>query len=209
MDSNGLEQAIRNFVAFVELLVGPGEPGPAGGRGGTEGQGARLGNNLGQFVVVMIKRFIEAMSRRSGLPSRCGTIPGTGSGLPLPIAASCTKEPLGHGWLRVEFDGGAPVTLSPRLAKLFGILEDDSHGRSNDGLLVWRPVNELADRLGEKGLDQRRWHAVNNLVHRLRDTFEASGYDRRLIQSSRRHGVRLRLERGISPETRELPNRLQ
>jgi len=111
--------------------------------------------------------------------------------------------PLTDGSVAVRIDRGKKFTLPPALGELLAVLAMDS-GITSDGLIGWKTPEEVAVFLsGETGSVMSR-HAVSQNVYRLRKAlFERGGVNPYLIQTSRRHGLRLALRQ--SKEAARLP----
>jgi hypothetical protein len=100
------------------------------------------------------------------------------------------------GSATVEIEKYPPLNLTPMLADLLKILCLHSGDSEIGPLAEYKPLADLALRLGERaGKDVSR-HAVTQLVSRLRAALEESGGNRYLVQTNRRHGCRFALRRG-------------
>jgi hypothetical protein len=94
------------------------------------------------------------------------------------------------GAAEVRIDGGKRFTLPPLLADMLRILALDN-GPSNDDLVGWKTLDEVAILLAKNTGGQVKKHAVTQNVYRLRKAmFAQGGANPYLIQTSRRHGVR-------------------
>lgn len=94
------------------------------------------------------------------------------------------------GDFEVRIDGGKRFTLPPLLADVLRILAIDN-GPSNDELVGWKTLDEVAILLGKETGRPVKKHAVTQNVYRLRKAmFAQGGANPYLIQTSRQRGVR-------------------
>ncbi|MGQ0734256.1 MAG: hypothetical protein ACT4QD_11435 [Acidobacteriota bacterium] len=101
-------------------------------------------------------------------------------------------------WGLIRVDQAEAFPLSPLLTDLLAILADDG-GPSEDGLVAWKGLDEVAKQLQKKSGRRYRRHAVTQLVYRLRRELSARGHaSPMLVQTSRRLGVRVALRRRSS-----------
>jgi len=92
------------------------------------------------------------------------------------------------------FDGGKPVPLTPALAALLAILKFDD-GEPQGELVAWKSLDAIGALLEHKFRRAFKHHSVSNLLNRLREVLKEAGLDRRLIESEKLLGARLRLKR--------------
>lgn len=98
----------------------------------------------------------------------------------------------------VSLDGGKAFRLPSGLGELLEVLALDS-GRSDDGLVGWKTLDELAILLGKRRGQPVRRHAVTQLVYRLRhELFARGAVNPYLVQSSRARGARFALRRAAA-----------
>jgi len=103
-------------------------------------------------------------------------------------------------WGVIQVDQGAEFTLPPILTDLFVVLSAES-GQSDDDLVAWKPLEEVARRLAKKAGRAFSRHSVTQHIHRLRrELFARGGASPLLVQTNRRLGVRLALQRPPRPE---------
>ena len=103
------------------------------------------------------------------------------------------------GLAEVRIDGGKRFTLPPLLADVLHILAIDN-GPSNDDLVGWKTLDEVAILLAKDTGRQVKKHAVTQNVYRLRKAmFAQGGANPFLIQTSRRRGVRFARRRRPGP----------
>ena len=88
--------------------------------------------------------------------------------------------------------------LPPRIAQRFEVLSTDN-GRSEDDLIGWWSLGEIADLLGMKCGTWIRKRNVHQWTYRLRNILAAGRYDSRLVRTDRKRGMRFALKRGVSP----------
>jgi hypothetical protein len=118
---------------------------------------------------------------------------------------SSQNEPQPAGAFSVEFDScadgsavvwidGRGFTLSPTLTDLLMVLCEDT-GRSPDGFIGWKSINEVARSLKKKTGRRFTNHALTQNVHRLRQLLLKAGLNPDLVQTNRRCGLRFALRR--------------
>ncbi len=116
-------------------------------------------------------------------------------------AGSVSVRRRADGWGVIQVDQGVEFTLPPILTDLFVVLSAES-GQSDDDLVAWKPLEDVARRLGKKAGRPFSRHSVTQHVHRLRrELFVRGGTSPLLVQTNRRLGVRLAVQR---PSRREL-----
>ncbi len=94
------------------------------------------------------------------------------------------------GMAEVRIDGGKSFTLSPLLADVLRILAIDN-GPSDDDLVGWKTLDEVAILLTKDSGKQFRKHTVTQNIYRLRKAmFAQGGANPFLIQTNRQRGVR-------------------
>lgn len=102
------------------------------------------------------------------------------------------------GAAEVRVDGGKAFRLPAGLGELLEILTLDS-GRSDDGLVGWKSLDEVAILLGKRHGTPVLRHAATQLVYRLRrELFARGAVNPYLVQSSRQRGVRVALRRPLA-----------
>ena len=102
--------------------------------------------------------------------------------------------PGSNGDVIVRIDEGPPFPLSALLGELLLFLATAE--KSPDDKVGWRSRSDIAKHLAKaKGGRPPKRHAVNNLIHRLRDALEAHGENDRFVHSSRTLGYRFALRR--------------
>lgn len=88
--------------------------------------------------------------------------------------------------------------LSPRLAELLALLASGDFGDSDDELVGWKPLAEVAGRQSQKSASRHvTVHAVSQNLCRLRDCFAHEGIPTAYLQSEKRRGARLALPRHL------------
>jgi hypothetical protein len=103
------------------------------------------------------------------------------------------------GLCDVRIDAGKQFKLPPVLADLLAILSLDG-GRSDDGLVRWKTLDEVAILLGKRWDKRFSRHTVTQSVYRLRrELFKRGGTNPYLVQTNRRRGARFALKRKIVP----------
>jgi len=101
------------------------------------------------------------------------------------------------GSVEVSIDGGAKFSLGPRLADVFLFLASGGKDASGkDPLVAWRSRADILRFLQEGASRSFRKSYVNNMVHLLKEALRKAGYDRSLIQTHRRKGIRLAYKGG-------------
>lgn len=103
------------------------------------------------------------------------------------------------GLCDVRIDAGRQFKLPPVLADLLAILSLDG-GTSDDGLVRWKTLDEVAILLGKRWGKRFSRHTVTQSVHRLRrELFARGGVNPYLVQTNRRRGARFALKQRIAP----------
>lgn len=103
----------------------------------------------------------------------------------------------------VRIDAGKSFTLPPMLADLLSVLCLPSVP-SNDRLVGWKTIDEVAILLGKRSGRLFTRHAVTQSIYRLRkEIFNRGGANPYLIQTNRRRGVRFALKREEQRAKRE------
>ena len=103
------------------------------------------------------------------------------------------------GSAEVRIAAGKQFTLPPTLAHLLSILSDDS-GRSDEGLVGWKTLDEVAILLQKREGRPFTRHGVTQQVYRLRkELFQRGGVNPFLVQTNRRLGVRFAVRRKQTP----------
>lgn len=98
-------------------------------------------------------------------------------------------------WALVRFDQSGEIALPPILADLLSLLSDDN-GISDDELVGWKTLDQVAKDLQKTSGRPFTRHAVTQQIYRLRrELFTRGGVSPKLIQTNRRRGVRLALMR--------------
>ena len=98
-------------------------------------------------------------------------------------------------WGLVRVDQADEFLLPPILTDLFAILVAEC-GPSDDELVAWQTLGEVAKRMEKKAGRTFSRHAVTQHVHRLRrELFNRGGMSPMLVQTSRRFGVRVAVRR--------------
>jgi len=109
--------------------------------------------------------------------------------------ASIEIEARPDGSFDVSVDGGKAFGLPPALGDLLSILVIDS-GHSEDDLVGWKTVDEVAILLAKRIGKPVRRHAATQHVYRLRrELFARGGVNPFLVQTNRRLGARFALRR--------------
>jgi hypothetical protein len=104
-----------------------------------------------------------------------------------------------NGSASVSIDGGKSFELPPRLSLLLQLLTADRKP-SDDELLGWWSLRELAlYATGKLGMPVRK-ASVRQWVYRLRNALSAAGGDWRLLQTHPQRGVRFALKRDAPAE---------
>jgi hypothetical protein len=98
-------------------------------------------------------------------------------------------------WIVVRFDQSNEIALPPILGDLPSVLSDDARV-SDDELVAWKTLDEVAKDLQRASGRSFSRHAVTQQIYRLRrELFTRGGVSPKLIQTNRRRGVRLALVR--------------
>ncbi|HUQ30902.1 MAG TPA: hypothetical protein VM095_02235 [Pyrinomonadaceae bacterium] len=102
-------------------------------------------------------------------------------------------KPRSDGFSDVRIDAGKSFALPPMLADLLAVLSLTG-AASDDGLVGWKTIDEVAILLGKRSSRRFSRHAVTQSVYRLRkELFNRGGANPYLIQTNRRRGVRFAL----------------
>jgi hypothetical protein len=102
-------------------------------------------------------------------------------------------KPRSDGSSEVRIDAGRIFTLPPALGDLLSVLSL-AGAASDDGLVGWKTIDEVAVLLGKKSGRRFSRHAVTQGIYRLRkELFNRGGANPYLIQTNRRRGVRFAL----------------
>lgn len=105
-------------------------------------------------------------------------------------------DPHSNGTVVFSIDGGAEFSLAPRLAEVFQFIASGAkEGRGDDPLVGWRRRADIKAFLEQHAGKSVSAGYVNSMVNLLRDSLDKAGYDRGLIQTHARLGVRLALKR--------------
>jgi hypothetical protein len=111
-----------------------------------------------------------------------------------PVVHNLDIKERANGSIVVVIDGGGGnLTLPPSLAGVFQFLASAEKERGgNDPLIGWRSRSVIKEFLEKQVVGKPyRLSFVNNVVFQLRNALRKAGYDRALIQTHRRKGVRL------------------
>ncbi|MDX6614342.1 MAG: hypothetical protein QOD75_3528 [Blastocatellia bacterium] len=104
------------------------------------------------------------------------------------------SRPRSDGLTDVRIDAGKSFTLPPMLADLLSVLCLHSVP-SDDRLVGWKTIDEVAILLGKRSGRLFTRHAVTQSIYRLRrEIFKRGGANPYLIQTNRRRGVRFALK---------------
>jgi hypothetical protein len=118
---------------------------------------------------------------------------------PQPVAVNLDIKQRADGSAAVSVNFGETFVVPPVLADLLDILARDTH-RGADDLVGWKSLDEVAILLAKRSDRRFTRHAVTQQVYRLRKVMiERGGLDPELIQTNRRHGVRIALKRRAGP----------
>jgi hypothetical protein len=102
-------------------------------------------------------------------------------------------KPRSDGFSDVRIDAGKSFALPPMLADLLAVLSLTG-AASDDGLVGWKTIDEVAILLGKRSSRRFSRHAVTQSIYRLRkELFNRGGANPYLIQTNRRRGVRFAL----------------
>jgi hypothetical protein len=105
-------------------------------------------------------------------------------------ARSLQLTPKGDGSFNTRIDDGPVFALPPALAGLLGVLALD-RGPSEDGLVGWKALDEIASALEAQTGKRPGRHAITQQVLRLRQAIVArGGANPFLVQTSRLRGAR-------------------
>ncbi len=170
-----LEASIRILLHDVRLL-----------RSALEAQITRL--ERVELDLVTLQRALASVAGHRRL------VPGAGQD----VANNLHVEPHPNGTVAVSIDGGIEFSLAPRLADVLQFIASGGKDAAPDDSLVgWRKRSDIKaflETLAGKGVSPGY---VNGMVHLLRDSLGKAGYDRGLIQTHGRLGVRLALKRSV------------
>lgn len=115
-------------------------------------------------------------------------------------AATLEIKPRTDGLCDVRIDAGKQFKLPPSLSDLLSILSLDG-GASDDGLIGWKTLDEVAILLGKRSGRRFNRHTVTQSIYRLRkELFNRGGVNPFLVQTNRQRGVRFALKHRIIPE---------
>jgi hypothetical protein len=114
-------------------------------------------------------------------------------------ATTLEIKPRSDGLSDVRIDAGKRFSLPPFLADLLSVLSLNG-ATSDDGLVGWKTIDEIAILLGKRSSRRFSRHAVTQSIYRLRkELFNRGGANPYLVQTNRRRGVRFALkQRGRS-----------
>jgi hypothetical protein len=113
--------------------------------------------------------------------------------------SSLEIKPRPDGMADIRIDGGKRFTLPPALADLMTVLSIDN-GLSEDSLVGWKSVKEVAEYLGKQSGKPVTTRAITQSVYRLRkELFDRGGVNPYLVQTNRRRGIRFALRRKSVP----------
>jgi len=107
-------------------------------------------------------------------------------------------RPLPSGRKEFRIDGGGPFTLPPVLGELLGILALDA-GHSDDNLVGWKSLKDLALVLGQKSGKYYTKAAVTKKLWSLREALTSRGVNPCLVQTNLRRGRRFALRQPFGP----------
>jgi hypothetical protein len=112
--------------------------------------------------------------------------------------SSIEIRPRADGRTDVRIDQDKELTLSPLLGDLLFVLGIDG-GRSDDPLVAWKTLDEIAILLKKKAARRFSRHSVTQNLFRLRQAFGQAGVNPFLIQTNRLRGARVALKRRTEP----------
>jgi hypothetical protein len=113
--------------------------------------------------------------------------------------SSLDIKPRPDGMADIRIDGGKRFTLPPALADLLTVLSIDN-GLSEDSLVGWKSVTEIAEYLGKQSGKPVTKRAITQSVYRLRkELFDRGGVNPYLVQTNRRRGIRFALRKKPVP----------
>jgi hypothetical protein len=109
-------------------------------------------------------------------------------------ATALEIKPRSDGLSDVRIDAGKRFSLPPILADLLSVLSLNG-AASDDGLVGWKTIDEIAILLGKRSSRRFSRHAVTQSIYRLRkELFNRGGANPYLVQTNRRRGVRFALK---------------
>lgn len=109
-------------------------------------------------------------------------------------ATTLEIKPRSDGLSEVRIDAGKRFSLPPLLADLLSVLSI-SGAPSDDGLVGWKTIDEVAILLAKRSSRRFSRHAVTQSIYRLRkELFSRGGANPYLVQTNRRRGVRFALK---------------
>ncbi|MGO8757451.1 MAG: hypothetical protein ACLQG3_04935 [Terracidiphilus sp.] len=156
----------------------------------------RLLRSALEAQVVRLERIeLDLVTLQRALFSASGHKPPA-PGVGQEVAYNLRVDPRPNGSSAFSIDGGAEFTLPPRLAEVFQFIasgEKDSAG--DDPLVGWRNRPDIKAFLEQRTGKSVSAGYVNSLVNLLRNSLGGAGYERGLIQTHGRLGVRLALKR--------------
>lgn len=112
---------------------------------------------------------------------------------PVPAVHNVHLQETSAGGAVLSFDGGKQITLPPTLAGLITVLVSDA-GPSPDGFMAFKSFDLMGWLLEKRFGRGFSHHNISQLLTRLRKALRNAGLDPRLIESSPKLGVRLRLK---------------
>ena len=155
-------------------------------------------NQLNEFVDELIDEMHrpDDLNAPSGITAR-GARPGSvffGAIKPIREIEFTTTA---AGKIKVLING-VPVRMSPKCAQVLKEIAADDGG-AGDGLVAWKEVETILNRLEKVWGRRPLIHALDGLVHRLRKYLTAAGLDRDLVQvCDGRKRLSVRRPRGLS-----------
>jgi hypothetical protein len=109
-------------------------------------------------------------------------------------ATTVEIKPRSDGLSDVRIDAGKSFSLPPLLADLLSVLSLNG-ATSDDKLVGWKTIDEVAILLGKRSSRRFSRHAVTQSIYRLRkELFNRGGANPYLVQTNRRRGVRFALK---------------
>jgi hypothetical protein len=114
-------------------------------------------------------------------------------------ATTLEIKPRTDGLSDVRIDAGKRFSLPPLLADLLSVLSLNG-AASDDGLVGWKTIDEVAILLGKRESRRFSKHAVTQSIYRLRkELFNRGGVNPYLVQTNRRRGLRFALKQRNRP----------
>ena len=109
-------------------------------------------------------------------------------------ATTLEIKPRADGLSEVRIDAGKSFSLPPLLADLLAVLSVNG-AASDDGLVGWKTIDEVAILLGKRSSRRLSRHAVTQSIYRLRkELFSRGEVNPYLVQTNRRRGLRFALK---------------